>query len=693
MKGSNGILLTCYLALIAWQGHAQEGHLSQIEIRELIEEVFPNQESDVPYEELYNNYLSILENPYAINKVSRKDLNQLAFLSEQQIHNFLRYRKYYSPIRSKNELLLIKGFDQSTAQKLLLFTQVSPDFDPSSTSYSRTRHSLILRYEDFLETKKGYTSPDTARDGQLTQRYLGISPKLMFKFRSRQNDKFSFGLVAEKDAGEAIRWDKGQKQYGMDYYAGHIMLENLAGIDQIVLGDYSLKSGQGMIFGSGFSPGKGSETIFTTKKKYGGINPYHSTYESKDFSGIAASASLQNATFNVILSSSNRDARLQHGELEEGDAYFESLRTTGLHRTQSQLDTKAQVNEKNAGINVDWNIMEGKMNAGINMLYTRFNKKLEPKQSIYATGTFGGDHLLTGSVYGHYIFKNAQLFSEWAIAGQHGFGMTAGLIAALTDVIHFSALFRNYSKTFTTFHGNPFRSSVAPSNERGIYTGLSYDLSPQTSVSCYFDTYTFPHAEHNKPGATSGHDWLVNIDHRISKQVECRINVRQRNTEKYQNVAGSKIDKPVSRHKTSAYAHLEVQPTKMLSSDTRIAWNIYNEEAIEKATHGIMLYQQLSWQYNDIELTGRFTIFDAKEFENRIYAYENDLRYAFSFPFYYRRGTSIMLLSQYKITDFLLFEFKIKRSQYPFANTIGSGLEEINGNKKTACKAQMILRL
>ncbi|NNF32830.1 MAG: helix-hairpin-helix domain-containing protein, partial [Saprospiraceae bacterium] len=85
-------------------------------------------------------------------------------------------------------------------------------------------------------------------------------------------------------------------------------------------------------------------------------------------------------------------------------------------------------------------------------------------------------------------------------------------------------------------------------------------------------------------------------------------------------------------------------------------------------------------------------LFDTDDFDSRIYAFENDIQYEFRIPFYQMKGTRMYLFARYKATRRMTLEARIDRTFLTDAEEIGSGGEEILGNKRNEIKAQMIYR-
>ena len=79
-------------------------------------------------------------------------------------------------------------------------------------------------------------------------------------------------------------------------------------------------------------------------------------------------------------------------------------------------------------------------------------------------------------------------------------------------------------------------------------------------------------------------------------------------------------------------------------------------------------------------------------FENRQYIYERDVLYAFPIPSFDGRGLRIILVVSYQPSDKWNFWFRIARTKYLDRSQLGSGLETIEGNKRTDIKFQVRFR-
>jgi hypothetical protein len=318
-------------------------------------------------------------------------------LSQAQISSFLLYRTQNGPLLTIYELQAIPAFDLPTIYKLIPFVRVK--FAPSDNRnlWQRIReepnHYLLVRYGQTLEKQKGYTAPDTNAQGVLSSRYLGSSDRWYARYRVSHTRDFSFGFTLEKDAGEQMIWDPSTHRYGADFFSFHAQLQNRGRWRNLVLGDYQMQIGQGLVSSAGFSPGKGAETITTTRRSNLGIRPYTSVLESGFFRGAAATYELSPQwLLTGFYSLTRRDGRLlsQVDTLENQGDFINSLQASGLHRTSLEVQAKGGVRMQDLGGNLLYVAKNRNLQVGLTFLQTNFNARLERKPLPYNQFEFKG---------------------------------------------------------------------------------------------------------------------------------------------------------------------------------------------------------------------------------------------------------------------------------------------------------------
>ena len=77
---------------------------------------------------------------------------------------------------------------------------------------------------------------------------------------------------------------------------------------------------------------------------------------------------------------------------------------------------------------------------------------------------------------------------------------------------------------------------------------------------------------------------------------------------------------------------------------------------------------------------------------HRIYAYENDILYAFSIPAYYGNGFRTYLNMKYSLSGKVECWLKFANTHWTDRDIISSGYNQINGSNKTELKLQLRLK-
>jgi len=302
-------------------------------------------------------------------------------------------------------------------------------------------------------------------------RYRGSPNKIYGRFRTSHKNDFSLGFTFEKDAGEKFEFDRNQK--GFDFYSYHLLLENKFGFYKIMLGDFQLQVGQGLVFGAGFTTGKGAETVNAVKRNSLGLRPYSSVLESGYFKGVGLTKSVNDYKITVFYSNIKQDGNIKLNNntlldptnLEE-EEFVNSIQNTGFHRTANELEIKDKVNEQSIGASVEFR-PNRRFIAGISGLNTNYNVPIQRRPTNYNQFEFKGDRNYVFSSYLTYSWQNFSFFSEGARSKSGGRGAIAGLVASLSHFVDIGFLLRHYDRNFHSLYGNALSENSRNINENG----------------------------------------------------------------------------------------------------------------------------------------------------------------------------------------------------------------------------------
>ena len=662
-----------------------------INLEPFIEELFNTQESSVNYEEFYESLLLLHQSPLNLNTVSTDKLRNTFILSATQIANLQNYILEKGKLVTLFELQIIDGFNYETIQRLLPFVIVNPNEAVADDRpllrriFTERNNYFIIRFKQVLEKRRGYTSPSDPDDN----RYIGSPSQLYLRYRIAKPGDFSFGFTSEKDPGEALAWDPKTKKYGMDYWSVHLMLENQGKFRKVILGDYQLQFGQGLLFGAGFSVGKGSETINTVQRATLGIRPYSSVLESGFMRGAAATYKFNNKiSLTGFYSRLKQDANIHTSD--DVEEFFSALQTSGLHRTPSEISNKRKISEQLLGVNMGY-ALNRQLTIGAQAVFSQFDLPIRLGNKPYQFFEFQGKNNFNASVYGDFNWRGFSFFGEAAVSKSGGIGSVFGLTKNLTSRLEFALVLRNYDKDFHTFRGGAFGENSRNINEYGIYWGFKYTLNRKLFLSAYYDTFRFPWLKQRVNAPSSGNDYLVRLNFNPGANVRMYAQTRKR--VRGLNTLSSETNRTIIMPSTKKQytINIEFNATPDLKLKSRIQWSNFYINSTK--TSGIAFIQDASYRFSDWSFSGRIAFFDTEGGENRQYAYERDVLYAFSIPAYSGRGVRNYLLIQYHMGRKIDLWARLAQTTYYDRYEIGTGLETINGNQQTEFKIQMRYKL
>ena len=679
------IILGIAFFLIALGTYAQSELPESIDFEDIIEGLLPQQELEVNYNDLYDRLFTLYSEPLDLNTAQRADFQSLFFLTDEQISNLLHYREEYGKFMTIYELLTIDGFDQSTVQRLKPFITIRQD-DAPVTLFADGKHEFIMRFQSILETKKGYTPPDTIAGNRLTSRYAGRPGRIYARYRYAKAGMYSLGFTVEKDPGEQIIWDPSTSRYGMDYYSFHIMLENRWIFKKIIIGDFTMDYGQGLIFGSGFRFGKGMEPIVTVRRNSLGLRPYRSVYENKDFSGVAFAMDLKPLNINMFYSYVRRDAVLRNSP-DRQDPFISYIQTVGLHRTPTEIGAKHNLSDRSTGLNLNLKLFKDRLELGLNGIYTVYDRAILPDPKKYNQFYFRGLTNTIGGFYFNYFMKNVHIFGEMAMTDNGGRGISAGIIASLSSVVQASLHYRNYDRQFHSFYGNAFGESTSLINEQGFYWGLKIMPVRNLVLTAYYDFFKFPWLRYRVDAPSSGHDFMLGLNYAVYEKFDLKAQFRSKRKSYNYYTDGQNFPEILPKQTNRLWLDFRYRISREFDIKTRLQHTI--ADFAGSKGKGFLIAQDVNYSHADYDISVRFSLFDTDNYDSRQFLYEKDLLYVYSVPAYFNQGARYYFVVKYQILKNISFWIKFGQMKYFNIDKLGSGLEEINGNTKTDLGAQI----
>lgn len=679
-----------------------------LNLEDFAERLFQVQDEDVSYEDIYESLLLYYTNKLNLNSVEPEELASLYVLNPAQLSNFFNYRDQFGNFLSINELQAIPEIDLETIRMLLPFVTVEESLTDARPLLQRMlteeNNYFLLRFSRRLERQIGYTEAlpldttfvrddnDNVIDTVTTPptRYQGSQNKIYGRFRTSHRNDFSLGFTFEKDNGERFSFDDGQK--GFDFYSYHLMLENKLGFEKIMLGDFQMQIGQGIVFGAGFNAGKGAETVNTTKRNSLGLRPYTSVLEAGFFRGAGITRKQGDLELTLFYSNLKQDGNIQTDTtFADFEEFVNSIQNTGFHRTPQELASKDQIEEQSIGAVLAYS-PHRRFTVGISGLNSRYSKPLQRRPNNYNQFEFKGDHNYITSIYSHYTWQNFTFFGEAARSKSGGIGAIGGLVASLSRTVDMAMVLRNYDRDFHSFYGNAFSENSRNINEKGTYWGISIKPNRRHKLNAYYDRFKFPWLKFRTEAPSVGQEWLVRYSHFPTRQISMYVQARQQNRQV--TVADENLNILADQIKRNYIFNIDYELRPWLKLKTKVQSSTQDENAV--FTKGFAIVQDVNFNVWRLKFNTRMAVFETDDFDNAQYVYESDVLYAFSIPAYNGSGVRTYAMVRYDPVKNVSVWIRYAQTTFPgafgVANAIGSSLDTSFGDTASEIKAMLRLK-
>ncbi len=652
----------------------------------IVSQVAENQEKEeVDETQLYEDLQYFLQNPINLNFAKREDLEKLQFLTTTQIDNLMGYVKQYGPMENLYELQLIDGFYGEDIRFLLPFVTLSKEEKRTpplkfKNIFKYGRHEILARMDKGLETREGYRFvPEEELIKNPNKQYIGDPYYASLKYHFNYSNRVLFGLTAEKDAGEQF-W--GDYNKGFDFYSAYLQVNDIWKFKTITAGNYSASFGQGLVMNQSFGYGK-SSMVLDVEKRNEGLRKYSSTDEYNYLQGVGATIRVTKTTeLTAFYSNKKIDG---NGTSDSTDT-FTSIKTDGYHYTVSEFDKKHTVGMQVIGGHISQSLKV--LNLGFTVINTQFDHDLVRTPSLYNQFYFSGDNITAGGIDYKARWRKFYLFGETAYSDQNAWATVNGLTVNPTSTLSLVAMYRYYSPQYDQPFSVAFGESSRVNNEKGLYIGAEVRPFRGWKFSAYADGFQFPWLKDGTYGTakpSDGYDLFFQADYMPKRNVSMYWRVKYEMKEA-NNSADSTLNVSYNVDDWgmgSARYVLQYSPAAKLKLRSIIQGS-YARKYPADATFGYLLRQDLSYDFKfplSVDLCYEF--FDATNYDNRIYAYEQDILYAFSVPALYGRGSRYFLNARYALNKNLTFYFKIGQTVYLDKDVISDGISAIDGNRKT----------
>jgi hypothetical protein len=640
---------------MSWTAQAQSGH----EWEKYLNEVMTAEDAgSVTWEDTYDLLCELEQHPMDINQATREQLEQLPFLSAQQVEEIVEYLYRYGPMKSLAELRMIRSLDDSRRRLLTCFIFIGEDGGSGGRVHD-SHHELMATARIPFYERKGDAGA-----------YRGYPYRHWLRYQLTYGDQLKAGIVGSQDAGEPFF--AGKNRLGYDYYSVYLQLNHWHRIETLILGNYRVSMGMGLIINNSFGLGKVS--ILQNMGRPTSTLRAHSSRSSDSYlQGAAATVNIaKGLTATGFISYRAMDATLNK------DGTAATIVTSGYHRTETELEKKNNLKNTTFGGNVRY--QANGYYAGLNVVATHLNRELKPNTSaLYRQYyTQGYDFLNVSADYG-YVHHRFSMNGETALNREGALATINSVSLQLGSEWSLMALYRFYSYRYTSLYANSYSDGGSVQNESGIYFGATWQPSPSWKLMAYTDFAYFPWAKYQISQSSHSWDQLLQVSYskkRWSFVGRYRLRIRQKDND----------DKTALVTRTEHRGRLSAEYSSVWSSRTQVDFGFISFNAPEA---GLMVSETLGFTHRWLRLNGGLGWFHTDSYDSRVYLYELGPLYTYSFSQFSGEGIRYWLMMRANIGSRLMLTAKLGITNYFDRSTIGSSYQQINGSSQTDLDLQL----
>lgn len=622
-------------------------------------------------EDTYERLQQLAEHPVDLNKATHQELEQLPFLSEQQIDELMEYLLRYGPMRSFGELRMIRSLSYQQQALLPFFVEIREE---PVKEKAFPHWSTIARYGKHTLTMTGRL-PCYNRQGDLDHHdtgYLGPKYRHSLRYEFSYGTYLKLGFVGAQDAGEPFF--SSNNPWGYDAYSYYLQIQHLGRLENAIVGKYKISAGMGLVLNSSFSLGK-QVMLQSLGRHTNTLRPHGSRSEADYLQGAAATVRLfRPLTATFFASYRPVDATLNT------DGTAATIITSGYHRTLTEFKKKHNTHQADVGATI--NYRQGGFHLGANAAYTQLDRRLQPnKKERYRLYYPQGEHFLNTSIdygYKHYRFT---FNGETATNADGALATIHTLSYQPSQFLSIMALQRFYSYRYTSLHAHCFGETSRTQNESGYYLGFSWHPISNLNLQGYADYAYFPWERYQVSQSSHSWDFMFQGDYQLQRwNLSARHRVRLRQKDNADKTALVPDNEQRGRLSLT-YAH----PSNW-SAKTELD---YVRSDYRTTSRGYMVSEHLAFsqQWWQMSLTAGY--FNTDDYNGRIYIYERQMQHDFSFPMFYGQGIRTALFVKADVMQQLQLSAKLGYTNYFDRAVIGTGQQQIAQSHTTDLDLQV----
>ncbi|MCL2414896.1 MAG: helix-hairpin-helix domain-containing protein [Bacteroidales bacterium] len=636
----------------------------------------------VDISELIEHLEIYLHRPLNLNTATISQLEELRILNDFQIAALLQYRSDFGDLADIFELHYVPGFTPqiiAVLQPYISFRRTE-NFNLTWANIRRFgRSDLMLRYTRGLNERHGYSSSIIRDSTRKNAWYLGSPDVLWMRYQFNAMNKLRIGFVARKNAGE--EFFKGSQKQGFPFYSGFLAISDVGRIKNLVVGNYQLQFGQGLSLWSGFSLGKSVDGS-TIKKRAQGVRPFTSSARFGYFQGVASTLKFGQIDVSAFFSYRNLDATVSEFDENGNPQSISSIIEAVNHRTIGELERKNTAGQILFGTHIDrhWSRFRIGATAHYNSLDVDYLPRIRPDNQF----TIPPKENISVGLDWEGIGRISRYYGEFAMSKNGAKAFIAGSRFLLNQRLSAHVSARYYDRNYQNFFADGLSEGSRTANEKGLFVSLYTELSRAWKVAIMTDIFEFPWLSYSSNEPVFGQEYQFRVFFTPNSRLSVYAHYRYKTRESV--VPNTGIFTDFAMHsRQSLRLHIDHKISENMTLKNRLEYGFSNNNK------GFMVYQDVQYRFQKIPLsaTFRYAVYDTDNFDMRIFVYENDVLFGSTLQSYFYKGSRFFVLLQYRPVRNLTFWLKYSNTNIADRNTIGSGLEEIEGRDRAEIRFQV----
>lgn len=587
--------------------------------------------------------------PLELNHCDFESILSFPLFEKHHAELVIAYLKIHRPLKSVYELQTIEGLPLDILKYSLPYLILRDSIKSKKLIKiigRKDTHKLILRWGRSFD----------ASDSTSHTAYLGSPDKFYCRYKSSIPGRYAMALTFEKDAGEVWIQKNGTK--GFDYTSAYLEIEHLTSrLKKIILGDYQICIGQGLLVDNSFSIENG-DALASGIKRSGFLKPYQSIRESDMLRGIGMNLQINHNTYALLYFSSVRqDAKLSikiDPTRNDTNYLISSILTTSYHRDSNELESKNTAQFELKGMSLISQIKSFKI--GLNGLFSTQQYLWDHQKRLDRSFLSTKNQNFQASFDHSYLFKNISLYGEIAVDQHNRRAWMESMVLSPSKNMEVRIHYHHFDRGNFQYYSNTNSNSGMSFNEKSLQISWSIKPNARWNITGNAHFTAFPWLRYQESFRTNQCQYFLRISSSERKKWSAYLLFQSGYQEQSSTYSSNKQNELTRLKNFQMRANIEMKTSTNLSWRSRI--ELRKSEINMESGTGFLITTDFLYKNIESKISGniRYAVYNIPAYENRIYSFQNDVSGVYNLAAYSGKGYSIYLNVRWRITGPLMLE-------------------------------------